>query len=196
MGKILAPVPVKLFIGILASDISLFRIAEKKLSSVLGTIDLKTADEGIPFTFTDYYTTEMGTNLKRFFLSFEKLIKPDEISGIKIRANELEETVTQWVDAERHGAAAPKVKSPVSRPINLDPGYLTTGKVILATTKDYAHRIYVKDGIYAEVTLQYRSGQESTKGFQPMPWTYPDYRTKEYLDFFERMRKIYLNQTR
>lgn len=184
MGKILATVPVKLFIGILASDISLFRIAEKKLSSVFGTIDLKTADEGIPFTFTDYYTTEMGTNLKRFFLSFEKLIKPDEISGIKIRANELEETVTQ------------KVKSPVSRPINLDPGYLTTGKVILATTKDYAHRIYVKDGIYAEVTLQYRSGQESTKGFQPMPWTYPDYRTKEYLDFFARMRKIYLNQTR
>lgn len=182
MGKILLPTPVKLFIGILASDTSLFRIAEEKLSSVFGAIDLKTDTEGIPFTFTDYYTNEMGANLKRFFLSFEKPVKPDDISAIKIKTNELEEVIAR------------ETSTKVSRPVNLDPGYLTASKVILTTTKDYSHRIHIRDGIYAEITLQYRvtKGAEKGAGFQPMTWTYPDYCTKEYLDFFNQMRKLYL----
>ena len=175
------PAPVKLFIGILASDASSFKMAEEKLASIFGAIDLKTNAQGIPFTFTDYYTKEMGNNVKRFFLSFEKPIKPDDITGIKIKTNNLEEAIA--------GEASTKA----SRPINLDPGYLTPSKIILATTKDYAHRIYLKDGIYAETTLQYRT---SKGGFQAMAWTYPDYCTKEYLDFFNQMRKIYLTQTK
>ncbi|MBI5778046.1 MAG: DUF4416 family protein [Planctomycetes bacterium] len=182
MGKILLPSPVKLFIGILATNTSFFRIAEEKLVSLFGVIDLKTPAQGIPFTFTDYYTNEMGNNLKRFFLSFEKAIQPDAITDIKIKTNRLEEVIA--------GTASAKV----TRPVNLDPGYLTSGKVILATTKDYSHRIYLKDGIYAEITLQYRAVKGSGKKFQAMPWTYPDYCTKEYLDFFHQMRKIYLTQ--
>lgn len=182
MGKILLPAPVKLFIGILASDASLFRMAEEGLASLFGAIDLKTNAKGIPFTFTAYYTNEMGNNIKRFFLSFEKSIQPDDITGIKIKTNQLEEVIAGEANAK------------VSRPVNLDPGYLAAGKVILATTKDYAHRIYLKDGIYAEITLQYRAIKSGGKEFQAMPWTYPDYCTKEYLDFFNQMRKIYLTQ--
>ncbi|MEK7310118.1 MAG: DUF4416 family protein [Planctomycetota bacterium] len=182
MGKILLPAPVKLFIGILASDASLFRMAEEGLASLFGAIDLKTNAQGIPFTFTAYYTNEMGNNIKRFFLSFEKSIQPDDITGIKIKTNQLEEVIAGEANAK------------VSRPVNLDPGYLAAGKVILATTKDYAHRIYLKDGIYAEITLQYRAIKSGGKEFQAMPWTYPDYCTKEYLDFFNQMRKIYLTQ--
>ena len=182
MGKILLPVPVKLFIGILASDVSLFKMAEEKLASLFGAIDLKTSAQGIPFTFTDYYINEMGNSIKRFFLSFEKTIKPDDITGIKIKTNQLEEVIAGEANAK------------ASRPINLDPGYLTAGKVILATTKDYSHRIYLKDGIYAEITLQYHTIKGGGKKFQAMPWTYPDYCTKEYLDFFNQMRKIYLTQ--
>lgn len=182
MGKILLPTPVKLFIGILASNVSLFRMAEKKLTSLFGAIDLRTNAQGIPFTFTDYYTNEMGNNIKRFFLSFEKTINPDAITGIKVKTNQLEEVITGEVSAK------------ASRPVNLDPGYLTASKVILATTKDYSHRIYLKDGIYAETTLQYHTVKGGGKEFQAMPWTYPDYCTKEYIDFFNQMRKIYLNQ--
>jgi len=182
MGKILLPDPVKLFIGILALDASLFRMAEKKLVSLFGAIDLKTSAQGIPFTFTDYYTKEMGNSIKRFFLSFKQTIKPDDIADIKVQTNQLEEAIIK------------EANSKASRPVNLDPGYLTASKIILTTTKDYSHRIYLKDGIYAETTLQYRNIKGGGKGFQSMPWTYPDYCTKEYLDFFNQMRKIYLNQ--
>jgi hypothetical protein len=183
MGKILPPAPVKLFVGIIASDATLFRISEEKLSSCFGAVDLKTDAQGIPFTFTDYYDNEMGPNLKRLFLSFKKTIQPDDISAIKIKTNELEEIIAKEATLK------------ISRPVNLDPGYLTASNIILATTKDYSHRIYIKDGIYAEITLQYRAakGAIKTAGFQPMAWTYPDYCTKEYLDFFNRMRKIYLS---
>ena len=157
-------------------------MTEKKLVALFGAIDLKTNAQGIPFTFTDYYTKEMGNTIKRFFLSFEKTIKPDDITGIKIKANQLEEIIAGESNAK------------VSRPVNLDPGYLTTSKIILTTTKDYSHRIYLKDGIYAETTLQYRTVKGGGKEFQAMPWTYPDYCTKEYLDFFSQMRKIYLTQ--
>lgn len=183
MGKIQFPTPVKLFIGILSTDCNFLKIAEEKLSSIFGPIDLKTIPEGIPFTFSNYYDKEMGTGLKRLFLSFRKLINPENISSIKIKTNELEYVI------------ANELKSNVVRPVNLDPGYLSSNKVLLVTTKDYSHRIYLQDGIYSEITLQYKSSTSgSKKGFQPMPWTYPDYQTQAYLDFFHRMREIYLNK--
>lgn len=186
MGKIISAEPVKLFTGIIALNTALFQTAEARLIELFGPVDLKTSEQGIPFTFTDYYESEMGSNLKRFFVSFKKSIRPDQLAGIKVKINLIEESI----------AAA--VKSKAARPVNLDPGYLTASKVILATTKDYAHRIYLQKGIYAEITLQYRSSKTAvrTPGFQPMPWTYPDYCTKEYLDFFERLRKIHLSCNR
>jgi hypothetical protein len=183
MGKIQLPSPVKLFIGILSADYSFFKIAEERLSSIFGPIDLKTNPEGIPFNFSNYYDKEMGTGLKRLFLSFEKLIKPEDIASIKIQTNKLEDNI------------AKEAKINAARPVNIDPGYLSASKVILATTKDYSHRLYIKDGIYVEITLQYRSlPSGGKKGFQPMSWTYPDYQTQPYLNFFNQMRKIYLNK--
>lgn len=75
-----------------------------------------------------------------------------------------------------------------SRPLNLDPGYLTPAKLVLASTKDHAHRIYLRDGIFAEVTLVYRKGK-----WQPLEWTYPDYRRDDYQQFFTRCRERLLN---
>lgn len=176
MGEIITPPRVKLFSGIISRYSELLDTAEKALAGEFGPIDLKSAP--IPFNFTNYYTKEMGAPLIRGFFSFRNLITPDELSRIKIRTNRMEQEI---------GAS---YKSDVPRPVNLDPGYLDKSKLVLATTKDYNHRIYLKDGIYAEVTLKYRAKD----GFKPFPWTYPDYQTKTYLDFFNRMRDIYVRQ--
>ena len=77
----------------------------------------------------------------------------------------------------------------ISRIINIDPGYLDLSKLILASTKDYKHRIYLTKGIYAEVTLFYQD-----KTFCPWEWTYPDYKTGEYIEIFNRIRQIYAEQ--
>jgi hypothetical protein len=183
MAQIQLPAPVKLFVGILSADTANFLIAQDKLTAVFGPVDLSSNPAGIPFTFSDYYTKEMGPELKKLFLSFTRLINPDELAAIKIKTNQIEEILAQ------------DIKGALSRPVNLDPGYLTASKVLLATTKDYSHRIYLRDGIYAEITLQYKTLEHGRKGFQPLPWTYQDYKTQPYLDFFDEMRNIYFQQT-
>jgi hypothetical protein len=127
--------------------------------------------DAFDFTETDYYAAEMGAGLKKQFWAFEKLIDPGRLAAIKLATN--------FWEAEYAGAAL----HPEPRPLNLDPGYLTLAKLVLASTKDHAHRIYLADGIYAEVTLSYRHG-----GWQPLDWTYPDYRRAEFHEFFTRCR--------
>jgi len=114
----------------------------------------------------------MGKNLSRKFISFKHLIDPERLVSIKLFTNKLEEKFL-WPGSSR-------------RKINIDPGYLTLSKLILATTKDFSHRIYLGSGIYAEVTLRYLKN----KGFQPWEWTYPDYRSKEYLEIFNQLRSL------
>jgi hypothetical protein len=133
----------------------------------------------IAFDYTDYYFPEMGKPLWRKFISFTKLIPPDDIAEIKSYTNRLEKKFSQ------------KKKNLLCRKINLDPGYINAAKLVLATTKDYSHRIYLKKGIYAEVTLSYFN-----KKFNPWPWTYPDYQSKEYQGFFAKVRSVYLDQMR
>jgi hypothetical protein len=176
MGKIELPKPVKLINGILSSMPELFPEAERCLLEKFGDIDHKTGL--IPFTFTDYYNKTMGQPILRQFLSFSKLIEPDELPGIKIWTNKLEDKLAH---AKRH--------SKIPRPINLDPGYLDQAKLLLASTKDYSHRIYLSKGIYAEVTLYYQDGS-----YQSWPWTYPDYKTKEYAEFLQTARNAYQKQ--
>jgi hypothetical protein len=120
----------------------------------------------------------MGPNLLRKFVGFEKLIRPKELASAKLFTNDLEEKISERFGSER-------------RVINLDPGYITLAKLVLASTKDYSHRIYLGDGIFAEVTLYY-----SNKRFHAWPWTYPDYKTSDYCRFFERMRKLYIESLR
>ncbi|MFH1226587.1 MAG: DUF4416 family protein [Planctomycetota bacterium] len=177
MGEILTPPPVKLFTGLISGYHHLFKQAESMLAKEFGPIELRS--DPIVFDFTDYYDKEMGANLKRLFLSFQRPIMPDEIARIKMRTNLMEkELAGQFPE-----------KSAV-RPINIDPGYLDKSKMVLVTTKDYNHRIYLNNGIYAEVTLQYKTKD----GFKPFPWAYPDYQTKPYLDFFNKTRGLYVKQ--
>lgn len=167
MGNLKKVKKVKLIIGIIAPENNL-SIADERIKNSFGEIDFES--EILPFTHTDYYEEEFGRNLSKKFLSFKRLIYPDELSGCKIITNEIEETLS----------------SNNKRKINLDPGYLSLSKLVLASTKDYFHRIYIGQGIFAEVTLFYKD-----KTFQPTPFTYPDYKTKDYIDILNHIREIY-----
>jgi hypothetical protein len=172
MADINCPKPVKLFVGILSSDKTLLKDVEILLVKRCGKVDIRS--EIFPFDFTDYYKKDMGTNITRQFLCFKELINPEELSAIKIWTNELEKKFKHTKEFD------------VIRPINLDPGYLTHCNLILASTKDYYHRIHLQNGIYAEVTLFYQH-----EVFKNLPWTYPDFQTEEYKNFFLKVRTLY-----
>ena len=175
MGDIKKHSPVKLIVGMIATDAELFSSAENILSQRFGEMDFKS--EVIKFVYTDYYIKEMGENLLRKFIAFEKLIKPEEIVEIKIYTNELEKEFLRTETSDRK--------------LNLDPGYITAAKLVLATTKDYIHRIYLRDGIYAEVTLEMAGNS-----FRSWKWTYRDYQTDEYIAIFNKIRQMYMSQIR
>ncbi len=172
MADINLPKPVKLFVGILSCNKELLADVENILVKRFGELDMKS--EIFPFNFTDYYTKDMGASISRQFICFRKLINPEELSAIKIWTNELE-------DKFKHNN-----RFNVIRPINLDPGYLTHCNLILASTKEYYHRIHLQSGIYAEVTLFYQH-----EVFKNLPWTYPDFQTEEYKNFFLEIRGLY-----
>jgi hypothetical protein len=181
MGTIKKPLPVKLFIGMLSPDPSLFDEIKKELQGMFSPVDLESPVW--PWGHTDYYAKEMGEGLKRKFIFFERLINPESIAEIKLKTIELEK---QYLNPP----LSPLSKGGVGgRRINLDPGYLDSSKLVLVTTKNYSHRIYLRDGIYGEVTLIYSRGQ-----YQALPYTYPDYRTEEYLRIFKSAREIYRSQ--
>ena len=174
MGAVRRPAEVKLFCALLlAPSISVAEV-EEVLRQHFGTIVLRSPP--LPFTQTTYYASEMGADLTRSYLAFAPLIRMGELASIKHTTNALE---SRW--------ALP----PGQRHVNLDPGYLDLAKVVLATTKDYAHRVYIGAGLFAEVTLRYQQ-----KTFQPWEWTYPDYRLPETLNFFNQLRDLYRVQLR
>ncbi len=173
MGEISPPEPVKLFVGVIYRAQHL-DAARRALRRPFGEIDAES--EPIPFDFTDYYEHEMGKGLWRVFLSFARLVDPGRLAEIKTATNRIES----------------RFRDPaVARPVNLDPGYLTEGGIVLASTKPAAHRICVGGEIYAELTLVYERG-----AYAPLPWTYPDFRTDAYGAFFQTLRKRYMNQMR
>jgi hypothetical protein len=171
MGAVQRITPVKLIVGLISKDEALFYKVADVLQKQFGAIDYKS--NVYDFDYTDYYKKELGENLKRIFFSFKKLVMPDTINVIKLYTNRIEKTLG----------------SPGLRKVNIDPGYLDLAKLVLATTKDFSHRIYLGKGIYAEVTLIYKNGC-----FQPLDWTYPDYRTQNYITTFNKIRDIYHRQ--
>jgi len=159
-----------LVVGMLSGKISLMNEVCGALRDEFGPLFHEYGD--IPWNYTDYYRKELGDRVFRRFCFFRRLIPPDRIAEIKRFTNRLEE------DHARVGKEGPL------RRINLDPGYIDSSKVVLATTKDYSHRIYLGRGIFAETTLICIGGR-----FRPLPHTYPDYRLTEVLGAFNRMRK-------
>lgn len=169
------PKPVKLIIGILAADHKCLHAAIEATEDKFDKIDL--VSDIWPFTQTDYYRDETGPNILRQFVSIERLIEPGQLAKIKYKTNKLEQKL------------AARLRMPIPRPVNLDPGIIEASKLILATTKNYSHRIYIGKKMYAEVTLIFDKGS-----WCPLPYTYPDYRQQCYFDFFEKVRTRLLEQ--
>ncbi len=171
MRKSHLPEKVKLITGLIAEDKNLFDEAFFYLERKFSKIDFKS--DLLDFKNTNYYNNEIGSNLKRMFISFRRFINQETLADIKLFANRLEK----------------KLSRNNKRTINIDPGYLTLSKLVLATTKDFSHRIYIKKGIYEEVTLLFKKDT-----FTELEWTYPDYRTIKYIETFNHIRRIYQTQ--
>jgi uncharacterized protein DUF4416 len=174
MGDIHPPAPVLLVVAVSSRHGEALEWSRERCAERYGTILM--ASDPFDFTETNYYTATMGAGLKKQFLACEQLIDSSALASIKRETNDCE---ADYAGVGRH---------PEPRPLNLDPGYLTPAKLVLASTKDHAHRIYLRDGIFAEVTLVYRQ-----RKWQPLEWTYPDYRRDDYQAFFTRCREWLLN---
>jgi len=166
-----SPHEVKLVMGLLASNDEALMGAKKIISAEFGQIDHES--QIIPFIFTHYYNEEMGENILRQFVCFERFVPPQYLWKIKHRTIELE-------NAEKIGA---------KRVMNLDPGYLTLYSLVLASTKEACYRVYIEKGIYGQPMLQYKKGK-----FAPFEFTYPDYSDERTLFFFNEVRQIYSRQ--
>lgn len=171
MSKPTQTLPVKLIISIFAPLADLVNETICRLSALYGQPDYVSGQ--MPFDYTDYYSPEMGRQLVRRFLSMETLIRPEMLPDIKLSTNAIEEESMR----DHH------------RQVNIDPGYLSQAHLILATGKGYTHRPYLRDGIYADLTLIYQGGK-----FCSLPWTYPDYADERQLLMLTAIRSRYLLQ--
>jgi hypothetical protein len=163
-----SPRPAKLLVGFFTAHQQLAGTLMERLEASFGPVDL--VSRWLPFDFTDYYATEMGTPLYRRMVAFKRLVDQEALPDIKHLTNALEAEFT------RKG----------SRAVNIDPGYLLLERLVLATGKNFSHRIYLRRGIYADLTLIYRKGH-----FESLPWTYPDYRDDHLQDFLLKVRNKY-----
>lgn len=135
---------------------------------------LAAISERYHFTETDYYAQAMGPALEKQLFVLHDLQPADCLPHLKIQTNELEDQIA------REGRYL------AQRPLNLDPGYIELGKLVLASTKDHAHRLYLGRGIFGEITLQFRGG-----AWRELPWTYPDFRRPEVQAFLVEAREIH-----
>ena len=171
------PRGVKLVCGVISADEALLSQADGPLLAALGQVDL--ASDVFDFDFTDYYDEQMGRPLYRRLVSFSELIDPDVLADAKLRTNAIEAEIT----AARPGGPA--------RAINLDPGYVAPSKLVLASMKDFSHRIYLRGGVYAEITLMVRKGR-----WESLDWTFPDFASGRYDGFLTTVRERLREQMR
>jgi len=172
MGKVREVSPVVLIAGITFSENEMLECTVTSLEDEFGPIEFKSA--AFDFDMTDYYTDEMGEDLRKIFYCFKNPIEPGILPDIKLKTNEIE---LRFARGDK--------ENPL-RTVNIDPGYITLSKLVLASTKDYSHRIYIGKGIYAETTLRFLHGL-----FVSIDTTYPDYRTPLATDFFNRARDYF-----
>lgn len=133
-----------------------------------------------PFAFaeSEYYRPTMGAQLIKQFAVLDRSYDPAMLATDKLLTNRWEEEVKLALAADE------------LRPLNIDPGYMTLTKLVLASTKNREHRVYLRDSVYAEVTLGFRDQR-----WQPMPWTYPDYQRNDFLDYFSEARRVLLTKS-
>ena len=178
MWEVEKPKPVKLLIGVMAADKKCLSAARDAIVAGFGATDL--ISDIWPFDQTDYYKAQTGSNILKQFASIDKLVDPGELAQIKHKTNQIEQSQAQQLRSA--GVVWP-------RPINLDPGIIEPSKLILASTKNYSHRIYIGKGMYAEATLSFHNGK-----WLPFPYTYPDYQQPAYHEFFNRVRSRLMAQ--
>ncbi len=169
MGRVERVQPAALIAGIIYTGDDLRKRAEQVLGETFGPIEFTSA--AFDFTMTDYYTPEMGGNLRKVFCCFRYPLKLEFLPEAKLKTNAIELRFAVGDDNNPR------------RTVNIDPGYVTLAKLVLATTKDYSHRIYIGEGIYAETTLRFKDGK-----FSPVSTTYPDYSTPLAIAFFNDVR--------
>lgn len=169
MSKLGQAEPVKLIMSLLSADRNTVSEAIRTLTTHFGRPDYVSAP--VPFDYTDYYEKEMGHPLSRHLVSFEKTILPDALPDVKGLTNSIED----------------QYSSSGFRKVNIDPGYISKAHLILATGKGYTHRPYLRDGVYADLTLIFTKGT-----FQSLPWTYPDYGETEMISVLNKIREKHL----
>ncbi len=173
MGKAKEHPPVKYFAGITYNpDTKGLQETLRLLENTFSEVEIKSK----PYEFSDftqYYEMEMGTSLKKLFIVFYELQPPEKLPEFKIKTNHIE---SKFIIVK-------------NRQINIDPGYISEAKVVLATTKNYDHRIYLGEGVFGDIHLKF-----TQKSFQPQPWTYPDYKQEKVIQFFEELRQKYFKQ--
>lgn len=174
MGQLIPQRPVLTLIAIFSRYPEALQWARDTGESQWGPIAL--ASDEFVFDQTSYYERDMGSNLFKQMVAFEQLRDPAELADWKIASNQWEEQYRATGDFEE------------ARPLNIDPGYVTEAKLVLASTKDRDHRIYLRDGIFAEGTLYFHRGKWSDRS-----WTYPDFATQHYKAFLTECRD-YLRQ--
>lgn len=168
------PKPVKYLVAVLWKDEHALLTACTLMQEIWGGIDYQGPDR--PFDTTDYYDEEMGQGLQRRIVSFADLLSPEELAGGKLRCNDIEENL-------RPG--------PAGRNINLDIGYLDHNKVVLASGKGLGQKIYLSQGIYADLVARYGHGR-----YQPFEWTFPDFTAGRYDEELKIIRERYLAQSK
>ncbi len=177
MWTLKKPEPVKLIIGILACDEQTIHAAVDMIKANFGVCDIESPVW--PFRHTEYYAEETGKEIVKKFVAIEKPIMPDKLADIKLKTNKMEEKL------------AAKLGGNLSRPVNLDPGYIEPSKLVLASTKNFSHRIYIGKKIWAEVTLIFSRGQ--WKGFE---YSFSDHKEDRYHEFFSQTREKLVWQLR
>jgi hypothetical protein len=169
MSRPRPPKPAKLVIGFFLREKELGIHVVKALADKYGAVDMTSS--WFPFNFTTYYNNEMGTPLYRRLVAFKQLIHQVSLADIKLFTNDLENE--NLFNGKRR--------------VNIDPGYLLLERFVLATGKNFSHRIHIGKGIYADLTLIYTKGD-----FEPLPWTYPDYASENIMNFLKQVRKKYI----
>lgn len=175
VSQLKEPLPVKLVVALLAQELDHFKPCQELLQEYFGGVI--TVSPTWVFDWSCYYSDEMGSPLQRLIVVFEGFFERDQLVAHKLICNDIEKQLTQ-----RFGNGPGRV-------VNVDPGHLAAEKFVLATGKNYTHRIYLHDGIFADLTLMF-----GNKRYQPLPWTYPDYASDDVIDWFMSVRSIYLKE--